>query len=150
MQPDNPDALSNLGYIASQRGQNEEAERLLRRAIQLDPQSFPSYHDLGRLLVKLKRYDEAVPLLERGVELNDKDPGIHYQLFLAYSRLRRKDEAEKELAEFKRLDGVNRHGATPLNETVQAGSGMGPGTDRETLPPLPAKASGDSAKPRTP
>ena len=121
-----------------------EAERLLRRAIQLDPKGYPSYHDLGRLLVKLRRYDEALPLLKRGAELNDKDPGIRYQLFLAYSRLKRKDEADKELAEFKRLDEVNRHAATPL--TVRTGSGM----EGETLPPLPAAASGDSAKPRTP
>lgn len=143
LQPENPDALSNLGYIASQRGENVEAERLLRRAIQLDPKAFPSYHDLGRLLVKLRRYDEALPLLKRGVELNDKDPGIRYQLFLAYSRLRRKDEADKELAEFKRLDEVNRHAATPVGESVRT-------MDGETLPPLPAAASGDSAKPRTP
>ena len=145
LQPDNPDALSNLGYIASQRGENVEAERLLRRAIQLDPKAFPSYHDLGRLLVKLRRYDEALPLLKRGVELNDKDPGIRYQLFLAYSRLKRKDEADKELAEFKRLDEVNRHGC----DTV-GGEKTGSGMDGETLPPLPAAASGDSAKPRTP
>jgi len=112
----------------------------LRRAIELEPKSFPPYHDLGRLLVKLKRYDEAVPLLTRGVELNDKDPGVHYQLFLAYSRLKRKDEADKELAEFKRLDEVNRHGATPLMSTK----------DGEALPPLPVTAAGDSAKPRAP
>ena len=135
LEPDNPDALASLGYIASQRGENVEAERLLRRAIQLNPQAFPSYHDLGRLLVKLRRYDEALPLLKRGVELNDKDPGIRYQLFLAYSRLKRKDEADKELAEFKRLDEVNRHGATPLGEAI---------------PPLPSTAAGDSAKPRMP
>jgi tetratricopeptide (TPR) repeat protein len=92
------------------------------------------------LLVKLRRYDEAVPLLLRGVELNAKDPGVHYQLFLAYSRLKKKDEADKELAEFKRLDEGNRHGATPLT----------PMKDGEALPPLPATASGDSAKPRTP
>jgi Flp pilus assembly protein TadD len=146
LQPDNPDALSNLGYIASQRGENVEAERLLRRAIALDPKSFPSYHDLGRLLVKLKRYDEALPLLKRGAELNTKDPGVHYQLFLAHSRLRQKDEADKELAEFKRLDEGSRHDSTPLGETVKSGSAMG----ADTLPPLPVAASGDSAKPRTP
>src|ERR1043166_4960456 len=141
LQPDNPDALSNLGYIASQRGENVEAERLLRRAIQLDPRGFPSYHDLGRLLVKLRRYDEAVPLLKRGVELNDKDPGVHYQLFLAYSRLKKKDEADRELAEFKRLDEGNRHATTPMAV---------PWKDGESLPPFPTAASGDTAKPRTP
>jgi tetratricopeptide (TPR) repeat protein len=135
-----PDALANLGYIASQRGENVEAEGLLRRAIELDPKSFPSYHDLGRLLVKLKRYEEAVPLLTRGIELKDIDPGVQFLLFLAYSRLLRKDEEERELAEFKRLDDVNRHGATPLMSTK----------DGEALPPLPVTAAGDSAKPRTP
>jgi hypothetical protein len=54
--------------------------------------------------------------------------------------LKKKDEADKELAEFKRLDEGNRHGATPLT----------PMKDGEALPPLPATASGDSAKPRTP
>ena len=145
LQPDNPDVLSNLGYIASQRGENVEAERLLRRAIQLDPKSFPAYHDLGRLLVKLRRYDEALPLLSRGAELNAKDPGVHYQLFLAYSRLKRKDEADRELAEFKRLDEMNRHSATPLGADAKT-----PAKDGETLPPLPTAAAGDSVKPRTP
>jgi Flp pilus assembly protein TadD len=79
--------------------------------------------------------------LTRGVELNAKDPGVHYQLFLAYSRLRKKEEADRELAEFKRLDEVNRHGATPLGMSNK---------DGESLPPLPNAASGDSAKPRTP
>ena len=51
------------------------------------------------------------------------------------------DEAEKELAEFKRLDEGNRHGATPM---------MNPAKDGESLPPLPVVAAGDSAKPRTP
>jgi tetratricopeptide (TPR) repeat protein len=146
LQPDNPDVLDNLGYIASQRGENAEAETLLRRAIALGPESFPAYHDLGRLLVKLKRYDEAVPVLRRGVELNSKDPGVHYQLFLAYSRLKKTDEAKRELAEFKRLDEVNRHAATPLGDSAKNPAGM----EVEPLPPLPATVSGETAKPRTP
>jgi len=60
--------------------------------------------------------------------------------------LKRKDEAEKELAEFKRLDEVNRHGATPLNSNTN----MNSGSESESLPPLPTAAAGDSAKPRTP
>jgi hypothetical protein len=54
--------------------------------------------------------------------------------------LKQKDEADKELAEFKRLDEVNRHAATPLT----------PMKDGESLPPLPVVAAGDSSKPRTP
>jgi Flp pilus assembly protein TadD len=146
LQPDNADVLANLGYIASQRGENAEAESLLRRAIELNPNGFPPYHDLGRLLVKLKRYDEALPLLRKAVSLNAVDPGVHYQLFLAYSRLKKQEEADKELAEFKRLDVGNRHDATPLMETVPTQAGM----EVAPLPPLPAKVSGDTTKPRVP
>jgi len=56
--------------------------------------------------------------------------------------LKRKDEADRELAEFKRLDEANRHSATPLGATMQK--------DGETLPPLSTAAAGDSAKPKTP
>ena len=146
LQPDNPDVLGNLGYIASQRGEHEEAERLLRRAIALDANGFPAYHDLGRLLVKLKKYDEALPILRRGAELNKKDPGVHYQLFLAYSRLRRKAEADQELAAFKQLDEASRRAATPLGMTVKAG----PANETEALPPLPSAASGETKKPDAP
>jgi protein O-GlcNAc transferase len=145
-QPDNADVLSNLGYIASQRGEQEKAERLLRRAIALDANGFPAHHDLGRLLVKLKRYEEALSVLRRGAELNKKDPGVHYQLFLAYSRLRRKADADQELAMFKQLDEVNRHGATSLGMAVKSG----PASEIEALPPIPPAASGDTKKPIAP
>ena len=136
-------SVANLGYIASQRGQNQQAEQLLRRAIALDPNGFPAHHDLGRLLVKLKKYEEAVPVLRRGAELNKKDPGVHYQLFLAYSRLRRKAEADDELARFKQLDVANSHAPTPLGSSPKAGTA----NETEVLPPLPVTASGEKEKP---
>jgi tetratricopeptide (TPR) repeat protein len=143
MQPDNPDLLGNLGYIASQRGENVEAERLLRRAIALDPNAFPPHHDLGRLLVKLKKYDEALPVLQRGAGLNKQDPGVHYQLFLAYSRLRRTADADKELALFKELDEANRHGNTALGMATKTGADGAP----EILPPIPSVMAGEARKP---
>jgi Flp pilus assembly protein TadD len=142
LQPDNPDVIASLGYIASQRGQHEAAERLLRRAIELDKDSFPAYHDLGRLLVKVKKYEEALPILRRGAELNKKDPGVHYQLFLAFSRLKRKAEADQELTTFKELDEANRHAPTALGNSAKTGSA----NETEALPPLPAIATGETTK----
>jgi len=98
------------------------------------------------LLVKLKRYDEALPLLRRGAELNSKDPGVHYQLFLAYSRLKKTDEANRELAEFKRLDEINKHGTTALSGASKPVAGM----ETESLPPLSPTAAGETTKPRPP
>jgi hypothetical protein len=60
--------------------------------------------------------------------------------------LKKTDEAKRELAEFKRLDEVNRHAATPLGDSAKNPAGM----EVEPLPPLPATVSGETAKPRTP
>ncbi|HZG50988.1 MAG TPA: tetratricopeptide repeat protein, partial [Pyrinomonadaceae bacterium] len=122
------------------------SERLLRRAIALDPKNFAAHHDLGRLLVKLKRYEEALPLLERGVELNANDPGIHYQLFTAYSRLKRKTDADRELAIFKRFEEARKHDPTPLGGDNNAASNSDEG-DRAAPAPLPASVAGEGVKP---
>ena len=115
---------------------------MLRRAIELDKDGFPAYHDLGRLLVKVKKYEEALPILRRGAELNKKDPGVHYQLFLALSRLKRKAEADQELARFKELDEANKHAPTALGTSAKTGSA----NETDTLPPLPAIATGETTK----
>jgi Flp pilus assembly protein TadD len=109
IQPNNPDVLANLGFIYSERGESEEAEKLLRRAICLDPRHFPAHYDLGRLLVRLRRYNEALPILERGASLTTTDPGIHYQLFTVCSRLKRKADADRELSLFKRLEEARKN-----------------------------------------
>ncbi|NJM54243.1 MAG: tetratricopeptide repeat protein [Blastocatellia bacterium] len=40
LSPNNPDALSNLGFLAYERGNNEKAETLLRQAIKADKDIF--------------------------------------------------------------------------------------------------------------
>jgi Flp pilus assembly protein TadD len=99
---------ANLGYLAIERGDYVQAERMLRRSTELDAKLFPPQYDLGRLLVRLKRYDEAVTVLRGAEALNGKDPGVHYQLFLALSRLKKSEEASRELAAFKQLDGAQK------------------------------------------
>jgi tetratricopeptide (TPR) repeat protein len=110
LNPDSAASYANLGFLSAERGQHEEAERLLRRALALDPENLPATYDLGRLLVRLKRYSDALPLLERGARLAGQDPGVHYQLFLAYSRLGRRGEADRELAKFKELEEARKAG----------------------------------------
>ena len=104
MGPNNADAYASLGFLAAERGQPDEAERLLRKALTIDPKNYPATYDLGRILVRTRRYDEAISTLERGVKLAGDDPGVHYQLFLAYSRMQRKDDANRELELFKQLE----------------------------------------------
>jgi tetratricopeptide (TPR) repeat protein len=110
LEPDNADALAQLGFVTGERGRFAEAEQLLRRALLLSQDKhFVAHYDLGRLLVKQRRYDEAIPILERGAMLNARYPGIHYQLFLALSRLKRKEEADRELVIFKQLEEASKN-----------------------------------------
>jgi len=102
-----------------ERGDFEEAEKLLRRAAKLDANHFPANYDLGRLLVRRKLYDEALPILERAAKLAKTDPGIHYQLFITYSRLKRTTDAERELATFKQLEEARKKGDT-MEDTAAA------------------------------
>jgi hypothetical protein len=76
--------------------------------------------------------------------LNTTDAGVHYQLFLAYSRLRMKEEADRELRVFKQFQQANKHAETPLGMTT------GPASETETLPPLPASATGETSRPHPP
>jgi len=104
LQPDNAVTLANLGFLALERADQAEAERLLRRALEIDRDNYPAMYDLGRLLIRGRRYDEALTLLKRGADITPDDPGVHYQLFLIYSRLKQKPDADRELAVFKKLD----------------------------------------------
>lgn len=115
----NVDALAQLGFAVGDRGRDAEAEKLLRRAVILDPRHFYANYELGRLLVRTKRYDEAIGVLAGAAQIRARDPGVHYQLFLAYSRLKRKDDAERELAVFKKCDAESKARRAQGDEQIE-------------------------------
>jgi tetratricopeptide (TPR) repeat protein len=104
LEPDNVNALAQLGFIVGERDRYSEAEQLLRRAIAINNKHFYAYYDLGRLLAKSRKYESALPLLQQASMLKPGIASVHYQLFIALSRLQRKDDAEREFTLFKRLD----------------------------------------------
>src|SRR5437660_5034407 len=61
-------------------GQNVEAEKLLRRATQLDPNSYCAHGRLGMLLYEQGRYSEAESEFRRTVEINPSDTGARFYL----------------------------------------------------------------------
>jgi len=115
LEPNNVDAMAQLGFILLERDRTAEAETALRRAIAINDKHFYANYDLGRLLVKSHRYDEALRIFEHAVKLKPTNQSVHYQLFLALARLKRKEEADRELATFKQLDAARK--ASPQGET---------------------------------
>ena len=71
----------------------DASEPVLRRALQMDPNSPGALFLLGRLFEVSKRYAEAEPVLKHAIEVNPKNLQAHNTLGAAYLGLERYDDA---------------------------------------------------------
>jgi tetratricopeptide (TPR) repeat protein len=90
------------------------AERLLERAIQLDPSLAMAQFELGSLLVRSQRAADALPHLERAAKLDDRNAQVHFVLARAYRALGRTQDAEREMLLFQRLQATTPGKELPL------------------------------------
>jgi tetratricopeptide (TPR) repeat protein len=84
-------------------GAAEKAERMLRRAVQLDGSQAAARFELGNQLVKTGRTAEAVPHLEKAASLDPRNAQAHFVLARAYRALGRTQDAEREMQLFEKL-----------------------------------------------
>jgi Flp pilus assembly protein TadD len=88
-----PRALHLLGVLLSQRGDKEQAVRLITRAIEINPRA-PEYHsNLGLAFLEQGRPEPAVLACRRSIELNPRDAEAHFILANALREIGRVDEA---------------------------------------------------------
>jgi protein O-GlcNAc transferase len=99
-QPENVDALHFLGVIAYQRGEHEEAERLIGRALSLNGANAPAQNNLGNVLRERGRAQEAIEAYRRALALAPDYVDAHLNLAGALVSERRLEEAE---AAYRRL-----------------------------------------------
>jgi len=94
IEPDNADALNYLGYTWVDRGENlTEAFEMIRKAIEIEPNSGAIVDSLGWAHYKLGQYTEAKNKLEDAVELSPSSATIIDHLGDAYWKLGRYREA---------------------------------------------------------
>lgn len=75
--PDNSDALNDLGYLLAEDGRDlEAARRMTERAVRQEPANAAFVDSLGWALFRLGRLDEAQKYLERAARLSPDDPEI--------------------------------------------------------------------------
>jgi len=67
--PEHPDALQFLGVLEHQRHHDELALQYLRRAVSHVPEAPGVHHNLGNILLELRRFDEAAEAYERCAQL---------------------------------------------------------------------------------
>lgn len=94
LNPNQADVLNYLGYSWVDMGINlEEGMDMIRKAVDLKPQSGFIVDSLGWAYYKLGKYEDAVRELERAVEIMPGDPVINDHLGDAYWKTGRKLEA---------------------------------------------------------
>jgi Flp pilus assembly protein TadD len=101
--PDDLEALVGLGRAAADRGEDDEAARLLDRAAGVAPGDPRPLSERGKLEMKRGRFESALGYLDRAVALDAEEPDVHYQRSLALAWLGRAEDARKEKDETARL-----------------------------------------------
>ncbi|NEP46075.1 MAG: tetratricopeptide repeat protein, partial [Okeania sp. SIO2H7] len=68
------------GNKLKRQGKLEEAIASYKRAIEINPNSAWSYHNLGETLAKINRLDEAIISYRRAIEINPNSAWSYYEL----------------------------------------------------------------------
>ena len=92
--PDCPGVLTMWALLAKkQSGGREIAATLLRRALELDPDSLAAHHNLGLILSTMDNVDEATVHFLRAVEIDPDSADAHLNLGYARMMQHRPEEA---------------------------------------------------------
>jgi tetratricopeptide (TPR) repeat protein len=124
------EAEVGLGTVLLDRGQSAEAEKALRRGVELNPNLWLGHYELGRSLFNLRKDSEALKSAERARALSPASP-IIYRLF-ANIHLRAQDYPAvlADIDQYLKLDPQSAAGirAKQLREQVaqKVASGNGP------------------------
>jgi tetratricopeptide (TPR) repeat protein len=97
LNPDYAPALSHLGDVYWRLNRNDDAERVLRRAMWLDSTAAEPYVVMGKVLIKKKQFVAAERFLRQAITL---DPGAytaHYFLGQLYRQTGRAEAAAREM-----------------------------------------------------
>jgi tetratricopeptide (TPR) repeat protein len=108
LDPNNPDAQNFLGYSYAEGGINlDEAERLIREALRVKPNSGHIIDSLGWVLYKKGQYGKAVVELERAHRIMPKDGTVAEHLGDAYFQQKRYRDALHIYRRALGMEGAN-------------------------------------------
>jgi tetratricopeptide (TPR) repeat protein len=91
-------AKVNLAMFYNKRGENANAEELLREVVKAHPELHEIAYSLGLLLAEMKKYDPAVVYLKKAAKGMPEHARVYYNLGLLLQYLKRDAEAEDALS----------------------------------------------------
>ena len=122
LRPGHAPSLINLGTIHYNLRQFSEAERLYRKATEVDGRYALAFFDLGNVLDELQRLPEATAAYRRAVELVPHYADAHYNLALSFERQGQRRRALRHWLTYVRLDPVgpwNAHARGQAKRTLK-------------------------------
>src|SRR5438477_308745 len=78
LEPENAEALHELGSVMALRGKLEEALGHWRKAAEIQPGFALAQLNIGHALVSMRRLEEAGPALQRAAQVSPRDPRPRY------------------------------------------------------------------------
>jgi tetratricopeptide (TPR) repeat protein len=130
--PQNTWAKTQIAFALIRRGDFEAAKPWAQDAVAAAPTEFVARNALGQVLLETGDVDGAIRELETGVKLASDSPAMHFALARAYRRGGRAADADREQAEFTRLDRLLRTARTGTASVggidSETSSGSSPGT----------------------
>jgi len=98
IEPNNAEYINLVGHTYDELGDLKEAEKYLRRSLELKPDYAHAYNDLGDFLMKDKnRRKEGRLCYERAIELDPEMAVAYYSLACCHALEGNKKEALKQL-----------------------------------------------------
>jgi len=95
--PSSPTLLNFLGYLLADHDQDlSEAEGMIRRAVEQDPDNGAFVDSMGWVLYRLGQLPQARAELERALQLTGGDPVIHEHLGDVYRQMKLFDLARQQ------------------------------------------------------
>jgi tetratricopeptide (TPR) repeat protein len=112
IEPENAEALNFIGYTYADKGiRLDEAERMIKRAMELKPGNGYIIDSLGWLYYRQNKTEKAIKYLEEAFRITPKDPTIAEHLGEVYERM---GNGEKALEMYRKALELN-----PENESLK-------------------------------
>ena len=97
LQPAFTQAAVNLADLYRIQGRDEDGEKILRQALELDPRNATAHHALGLLLIRQKRLPEALSALAEAARFGEDNARYGYVYAVALNSAGQGSKAIQEL-----------------------------------------------------
>ncbi len=102
---DDADVLFSLGLAYRKNGDFEKALKVYTRLVDLNPESYQVFTNLGNVYLSMSKWQEAVDAYEQAIKLApDKCAAAHFNLSKAYGQKFLFDESESEFLKAKQIE----------------------------------------------